>query len=140
LLLRLAVRCHHFCQGPTPDSHAGSWQKTDFYGGQLLIQKSPTLVTGAITNAAIVTAAVVAAAIITGAITAAITAAIVTAAAAARPRRRRHPDPTATAAAAAAPTDVVPTAATPITAATPARAIAVPICFGVGRNGGSSEC
>src|SRR5262245_33428140 len=97
--------------------------------------KSPTLVTDAIvTTAAIVTAAVVTAAIITGAI---VTAAI--AAATARRRRRRHPNSTATAATAAAPTDVVPTAP-PITAATPARTPAVPICFGVGRNGGSSEC
>jgi hypothetical protein len=101
-------------------------RKTDFYGSQLLIQKSTTIVTGAIVTSAITSA-------ITSAVTAAITAAV-TAAATARPRRR-HPDLTATA---AAITAAIVTAA--IVAAAITAAIVAAACFGVGRIGSSSKC
>src|SRR5450631_1065933 len=141
-------------------------QETDFYGSQLLIHK---LVTGAITAtitavtaaiAAAVTAAIAAA--VTAAIAAAVTAAIaatVTAAIAvtidtARRRRRRSIDTArrrrrrSIDLAAAAP--VIATAA-PVIAATGAhraeergteqrRSKEEAKCFGLGRNGGGSEC
>jgi MFS family permease len=137
--------------------------ETDFYGSQLLIHK---LVTGAITAtitavtaaiAAAVTAAIAAAvtaaiaAAVTAAIAAAVTAAIaatVTAAIAAtidtaRRRRRRSID-------LAAAATVIATAA-PVIAATGAhrakergteqrRSKEEAKCFGLGRNGGGSEC
>jgi len=48
-------------------------------------------------------------------------------------------DPNSTAAAAAAPTGVVPTATAPATRTNVRRTIEA-LCFGVGWNGGSSEC
>jgi hypothetical protein len=115
-------------------------RKTDFYGSQLLIQKSPTIVTGAIVTSAItsaITAAITSA--ITAAVAAAVTAAI-TAAATARPRRR-HPDLTATAAAITAAIVTAAMVAAAITAAIIAAAIvAAAITAGVGRIGSSSKC
>jgi hypothetical protein len=116
-------------------------QEADFYGSRLLIHKLPTIITAAITDATITITAAITDATIT--ITAAaITDATITITAAAaarrRRRRRRNPDST-TAAAAAAPTGVVPTAATPATRTNVRRTI-VALCFGVGGNGGSSEC
>src|SRR5713226_3123177 len=106
-------------------------QETDFYGSRLLIHKLPTTPTAATIADATITAATI------------------TAAATARRRRRRNPDST-TAAAAAAPTGVVPTATAPTATATPSAATVATrtdvrrtieaLCFGVGGNGGSSEC
>src|SRR5450631_2498082 len=130
-------------------------QETDFYGSQLLIHK---LVTGAITAtitavtaaiAAAVTAAIAAAvtaaiaATVTAAIIATITAAIAATIDTARRRRRRSID-------LAAAATVIATAA-PVIAATGAhrakergteqrRSKEEAKCFGLGRNGGGSEC
>src|SRR6266704_4361553 len=118
-------------------------QETDFYGSQLLIHKLPTIPTAATITDATITAAAITAAAVTPAT---ITAATITAAATAprRRRRRRRRNPDSTAAAAAAPTGVVvtgvvPAAATPATRTSVRRTI-VALGFGVGGNGGSSEC
>jgi hypothetical protein len=128
-------------------------QETDFYGSQLLIHKLPTTITAATITAATITAATITdatitvaiAAAITAAIAAAITAAIATAIATAitaaidtarRRRRRRNIDLAA---------------AAPVIAATGAhrakergteqrRSKEEAKCFGLGRNGGGSEC
>jgi hypothetical protein len=122
-------------------------QETDLYGSELLIHKLPTTITAAtITAAATIAAAIVTAATITDAtITATIDAAR-RRSTARRRRRRRNPDLTAAAAAAptGGPAAAIITAAT-ITAATPAtraniRRTIEALCFGVGGNGGSSEC
>jgi hypothetical protein len=97
-----------------------------------------SLITAATITAAVITAATITAAAITAAAitAAAITAATITAATTAR--RRRNPDSTAAAA--------LPTATAPRAAATPANRTnqrgtqEEATCFGVGGNGGSSEC
>jgi len=119
-------------------------QETDLYGSQLLVHKLPTTIIAATIIAATITAATITDATITAAAitAAAITDATITITAAAaarrRRRRRRNPDST-TAAAAAAPTGVVPTAATPATRTNVPGTIEA-LCFGVGGNGGRSEC
>src|SRR6266700_4136854 len=112
-----------------------TYLRADCYGSQLLIHKLPT----------IITAATIAAAITDITITAAtITDATITTTATAWPRRRRRRNPDSTAAAAAARTGVVPTSVVP-SATTPAirtniRRTIEALCFGVGGDGGSSEC
>jgi hypothetical protein len=131
-------------------------QETDFYGSQLLIHKLPTTITAATITAATITDATITVAIaaaITAAIAAAITAAIATAIATAitaaidtarRRRRRRNID-----LAAGRRSDLA--AAAPVIAATGAhrakergteqrRSKEEAKCFGLGRNGGGSEC
>jgi MFS superfamily sulfate permease-like transporter len=125
-------------------------QETDFYGSQLLIHKLPTTITAATITAATITAATITAATITAVtITAAITVAIAIAIATAidtarRRRRRRNID-----LAAGRRSDLA--AAATVIAATGAhrakergteqrRSKEEAKCFGLGRNGGGSEC
>jgi hypothetical protein len=142
-------------------------QETDFYGSQLLIHKLPTTITAATITAATITAATITAATITAvtitdatitaatitaAIAAAITAAIATAIDTARRRRRRRNIDLAAGRRSdlAAAATVIATAA-PVIAATGAhrakergteqrRSKEEAKCFGLGRNGGGSEC
>jgi len=141
-------------------------QETDFYGSQLLIHKLPTTITAATITAATITAATIAAATIGAAtitdatitaaiaavITAAITATIATAIDTARRRRRRRNIDLAAGRRSdlAAAATVIATAA-PVIAATGAhrakergteqrRSKEEAKCFGLGRNGGGSEC
>jgi hypothetical protein len=122
--------------------------RADFYGSPLLIYKLPTIITAAaITDATITITATAAITITAAAIT--IAAATITTAATAPRRRRRRRNPDSTAAAAAAPTGVVVTGATPAAATPSAATPATPtnirrtieaLGYGVGGNGGSSEC
>src|SRR5882724_413888 len=132
-------------------------QETDFYGSQLLIHKLPTTITAAtITDATItdatITAVTITDATITAAIAAAITVAIATAIDTARRRRRRRNIDLAAGRRSdlAAAATVIATAA-PVIAATGAhrakergteqrRSKEEAKCFGLGRNGGGSEC
>jgi len=137
-------------------------QETDFYGSQLLIHKLPTTITAAtitaatITDATItdatITAVTITDATITAAIAAAITVAIATAIDTARRRRRRRNIDLAAGRRSdlAAAATVIATAA-PVIAATGAhrakergteqrRSKEEVKCFGLGRNGGGSEC
>jgi hypothetical protein len=142
-------------------------QETDFYGSQLLIHKLPTTITAATITAATITAATITAATITAAtitaatitdatITVAITAAIATAIATAidtarRRRRRRNIDLAAGRRSDLAAAATVIATAAPVIAATGAhrakergteqrRSKEEAKCFGLGRNGGGSEC
>src|SRR5216684_2286974 len=145
-------------------------QETDFYGSQLLIHKLPTTITAATITAATITAATITAATIaaatitdatiTAAIAATITAAIVAAIAAAiataidtarRRRRRRNIDLAAGRRSDLAAAATVIATAVPVIAATGAhrakergteqrRSKEEAKCFGLGRNGGGSEC
>jgi hypothetical protein len=115
--------------------------RADFYGSQLLIHKLPTIITAATIAAAAITDITITAVTITAAT---ITDATITTTATAWPRRRRRRNPDSTAAAAAARTGVVPAGVVP-SATTPAirtsiRRTIEALCFGVGGNGGSSEC
>src|SRR5712671_7040868 len=128
-------------------------QETDFYGSQLLIHKLPTTITAATITAATITAATITVATITDAtITDAIAAAIATAIDTARRRRRRRNIDLAAGRRSdlAAAATVIATAA-PVIAATGAhrakergteqrRSKEEVKCFGLGRNGGGSEC
>jgi hypothetical protein len=136
-------------------------QETDFYGSQLLIHKLPTTITAATITAATITAATIAAATIGAAtitdatitaatITATITAAIATAIDTARRRRRNIDLAAGRRSDLAAAATVIATAA-PVIAATGAhrakergteqrRSKEEAKCFGLGRNGGGSEC
>jgi len=118
-------------------------QETDFYGSQLLIHKLPTTIT-----AATITAATITAATITDAIAAAIATAIDTAR---RRRRRRNIDLAAGRRSDLAAAATVIATAAPVIAATGAhrakergteqrRSKEEAKCFGLGRNGGGSEC
>src|SRR5712671_3137245 len=124
-------------------------QETDFYGSQLLIHKLPTTITAAtitaatITDATITDATITAVTITDATITAAIAAAITVAIATAIDTAGRRSD-------LAAAATVIATAA-PVIAATGAhrakergteqrRSKEEVKCFGLGRNGGGSEC
>jgi len=136
-------------------------QETDFYGSQLLIHKLPTTITAATITAATITAvtitdATITAATITAAIAAAIAAAITAAIATAidtarRRRRRRNIDLAAGRRSDLAAAATVIATAAPVIAATGAhrakergteqrRSKEEAKCFGLGRNGGGSEC
>src|SRR5712672_3265174 len=89
-------------------------QETDFYGSQLLIHKLPTTITAATITAATITAATITAVTITAVIAAAITAAPVIAATGAHRAKERGTEQR--------------------------RSKEEAKCFGLGRNGGGSEC
>src|SRR5882724_8364038 len=124
-------------------------QETDFYGSQLLIHKLPTTITAATITAATITAATITAVTITDAT---ITVAIATAIDTARRRwRRRNIDLAAGRRSDLAAAATVIATAAPVIAATGAhrakergteqrRSKEEAKCFGLGRNGGGSEC
>jgi len=123
-------------------------QETDFYGSQLLIHKLPTTITAATITTATITAVTITDATITVAIAAAIATAIDTAR---RRRRRRNIDLAAGRRSDLAAAATVIATAAPVIAATGAhrakergteqrRSKEEAKCFGLGRNGGGSEC
>jgi len=116
-------------------------QETDFYGSQLLIHKLPTTITAATITAATITDATITDATITAAIATAIDTA----------RRRRNIDLAAGRRSDLAAAATVIATAAPVIAATGAhrakergteqrRSKEEAKCFGLGRNGGGSEC